>query len=85
MLRSMLYAHFSESLTGLPTIRSFGQVDRFIEENKFYIDLEDRALLLTTTNQRWLATRLDALGAILVFFVSCLLSFRRTKNIDHSA
>ena len=81
----MLYAHFSESLTGLPTIRSFGQVDRFIEENKFYIDLEDRALLLTTTNQRWLAIRLDALGAILVFFVSCLLSFRRTKNIDHSA
>lgn len=72
MLRSMLYAHFSESLTGLPTIRSFGQVDRFIEENKFYIDLEDRALLLTTTNQRWLAIRLDALGAILVFFVSCL-------------
>ena len=70
----MLYAHFSESLTGLPTIRSFGQVDRFIEENKFYIDLEDRALLLTTTNQRWLAIRLDALGAILVFFVSCLSS-----------
>ncbi|KAI4517938.1 P-loop containing nucleoside triphosphate hydrolase protein [Schizophyllum commune Loenen D] len=72
MLRSMLYAHFSESLTGLPTIRSFGQVDRFIEENKFYIDLEDRALLLTTTNQRWLAIRLDALGAILVFFIAIL-------------
>ncbi|KAL1739858.1 putative YOR1-ABC transporter, partial [Schizophyllum fasciatum] len=72
MLRSMLYAHFSESLTGLPTIRSFGQVDRFIEENKYYIDLEDRALLLTITNQRWLAIRLDSLGAVLVFFIAIL-------------
>ncbi|TRM64247.1 P-loop containing nucleoside triphosphate hydrolase protein [Schizophyllum amplum] len=72
MLRSMLYAHFSESLTGLPTIRSFGQVDRFIEENKYYVDLEDRALLLTVTNQRWLAIRLDVLGGVLVFFVAIL-------------
>ncbi|TRM58678.1 ABC protein [Schizophyllum amplum] len=64
--------HFSESLTGLPTIRSFGQVDRFIEENKYYVDLENRALLLTVTNQRWLAIRLDLMGGVLVFLVAIL-------------
>ncbi|KAF7330282.1 ABC protein [Mycena venus] len=70
MLRSVLYAHLSESLTGLPTIRSYGEIPRFIDTNKYYIDLENRALFLTVTNQRWLAIRLDVCGAIMVFFVA---------------
>ncbi|KAF5370179.1 hypothetical protein D9757_010634 [Collybiopsis confluens] len=70
ILRSLLYSHFSESLTGLPTIRSYGEIPQFVRDNKFYIDLENRALFLTVTNQRWLAVRLDALGAFLVFFIA---------------
>ena len=52
MLRSVLFAHFAESLTGLPTIRSYGVLSRFIEQNRFLVDLQNRALLLTVTNQR---------------------------------
>ncbi|KAK7032833.1 ABC protein [Favolaschia claudopus] len=70
MLRSVLYAHLAESLTGLPTIRSYGEIPRFIEANKYYIDLENRALFLTVTNQRWLAIRLDVCGALMVFIVA---------------
>ncbi|KAK0469882.1 ABC protein [Desarmillaria tabescens] len=70
MLRSVLYAHFSESLTGLPTIRAYREIPRFVNDNRFYIDLENRALILTVTNQRWLAVRLDALGATLVLCVA---------------
>ncbi|KAF9448313.1 ABC protein [Macrolepiota fuliginosa MF-IS2] len=70
MLRSILYAHFSESLTGLPTIRSYGETTRFLRENKYYIDLENRALFLTVSNQRWLAVRLDFCGAIMVVAVA---------------
>ncbi|KAI0321790.1 ABC protein [Amylostereum chailletii] len=70
MLRSLLYAHFSESLTGLSTIRSYGEIPRFVKENRYFIDLENRALFLTVTNQRWLAIRLDFLGAIMVFSVA---------------
>ncbi|KAH7335823.1 ABC protein [Rhizoctonia solani] len=66
-LRSLLYSHFSESLTGLATIRAYGEVDRFLRDNKYYIDLENRALFLVSTNQRWLAIRLDFLGSLLVF------------------
>ncbi|KAG2059706.1 hypothetical protein BDR06DRAFT_987184 [Suillus hirtellus] len=73
MLRSLLYAHFSETLTGLPTIRSYGEMKRIIAANRYYIDLEDRALLLVVTNQRWLAIRLDFMGAILVFLVGVAL------------
>ncbi|KAF5390738.1 hypothetical protein D9757_004569 [Collybiopsis confluens] len=42
-----------ESLTGLPTIRSYGEIPQFVRDNKFYIDLENRALFLTVTNQRY--------------------------------
>ena len=52
MLRSFLYAHFAESLSGLPTIRSYGEMSKFISDNEYYTDLEDRAAFLTTTNQR---------------------------------
>ncbi|KAJ7063750.1 ABC protein [Mycena amicta] len=70
LLRSLLYAHLSESLTGLPTIRSYGEIPRFIERNKYLIDLQNRALYLTVTNQRWLAIRLDVCGAVMVFIVA---------------
>ena len=70
MLRSFLYAHFAESLSGLPTIRSYGEIPRFLSDNEYYIDLEDRANFLVATNQRWLAIRLDFLGGLMVFVVS---------------
>ncbi|KAL5632055.1 hypothetical protein ACGC1H_000172 [Rhizoctonia solani] len=66
-LRSLLYSHFSESLTGLATIRAYGEVEHFLKDNKYYIDLENRALFLVSANQRWLAIRLDFLGSLLVF------------------
>ncbi|OCH94438.1 ABC protein [Obba rivulosa] len=72
MLRSLLYAHFSESLTGLPTIRSYGEIQRFLNDNEYYVDLEDRAAFLTATNQRWLAIRLDFMGGMMVFIVAML-------------
>ncbi|KAI0711948.1 P-loop containing nucleoside triphosphate hydrolase protein [Cerioporus squamosus] len=72
MLRSLLYAHFAESLSGLPTIRSYGEISRFLRDNEYYVDLEDRAAYLTITNQRWLAIRLDMLGGIMTFIVAML-------------
>nr|CAD98883.1 ABC protein [Phanerodontia chrysosporium] len=72
MLRSFLYAHFAESLSGLPTIRSYGEIPRFLHDNEYYTDLEDRAAFLTVTNQRWLAIRLDFLGGLMTFVVAML-------------
>ncbi|KAG2129053.1 ABC protein [Suillus bovinus] len=72
MLRSLLYAHFSETLTGLPTIRSYRAMKRIIAANRYYVDLENRALFLVITTQRWLAIRLDFIGATLIFFVALL-------------
>ncbi|KAF8530144.1 ABC protein [Hysterangium stoloniferum] len=71
-LRSLLYSHFSESLSGLPTIRSYGEIPRYLADNEYYIDLENRALYPTITTQRWLAVRLGFLSAIMVLVVGIL-------------
>ncbi|EJD47908.1 ABC protein [Auricularia subglabra TFB-10046 SS5] len=76
-LRSLLYSHFSESLSGpgLATIRAYQESKRFLSDNEYFVDLEDRALFLTITNQRWLAIRLDFLGAGMIFCVGMLVVF----------
>lgn len=72
ILRSSLYGHFSESLSGLATIRAYDEVGRFREENRKRMDIENRAYWLTVTNQRWLGIRLDILGTVLTFCVAIL-------------
>lgn len=51
VLRSSLYAHFSESLSGLATIRAYKESERFKLDNERRIDVENRAYWLTVTNQ----------------------------------
>ncbi|KIK47399.1 hypothetical protein CY34DRAFT_799345 [Suillus luteus UH-Slu-Lm8-n1] len=72
LLRSSLYSHFSESLSGLTTIRAYGELDRFSEENIQLMDVENRAYWLTVTNQRWLGIRLDFLGLLMTLAVALL-------------
>jgi len=60
------------SLSGMATIRAYGETARFTKENTYYMDLENRAYFLTATNQRWLSVRLDFLGACLVFAVAIM-------------
>ncbi|KAJ7454698.1 ABC transporter [Mycena latifolia] len=72
LLRSSLYTHFSESLSGLATIRAYGVAERFRLDNERLVDTENRAYWLTVTNQRWLGIRLDFLGSLLTFVVSML-------------
>ncbi|KAG9315243.1 hypothetical protein JVU11DRAFT_4377 [Chiua virens] len=72
ILRGSLYAHFSESLSGLSTISAYGESVRFKNENVELVDVENRAYWMTITNQRWLGIRLDFLGAILTFAVAIL-------------
>jgi ABC-type multidrug transport system fused ATPase/permease subunit len=42
ILRSSLYAHFSESLAGLATIRAYGETDRFRKESEERVNIENR-------------------------------------------
>ena len=45
ILRSSLYAHFSESLAGLATIRAYGETGRFRKESEDRVNIENRFFL----------------------------------------
>lgn len=78
LLRSNLYSHFSETLSGLATIRAYRETDTFVKENQKRMDIENRAYYLSITNQRWLGVRLDMLGALLVLIVALLTTASST-------
>ncbi|KAF9914155.1 hypothetical protein BX616_008850 [Lobosporangium transversale] len=72
ILRSSLYAHFSETLSGLATIRAYRVQNRFVEQNAYYIDVENRPYFMSYSIQRWLGVRLETIANILVLCTSLL-------------
>ncbi|KAG0329331.1 hypothetical protein BG000_000100 [Podila horticola] len=79
ILRSSLYAHFSETLSGLATIRAYREQNRFIERNAYFIDLENRPYFMSYSIQRWLGVRLETIANTLVFCTSLLGVCGRTS------
>ncbi|KAH6689594.1 ABC transporter [Plectosphaerella plurivora] len=73
VLRSTVYAKFSEGLSGIASIRAYGLKTRFTTELRSVIDEMNAAYYLTFSNQRWLSTRLDLIGNLLVFVVGILV------------
>ncbi|KAF9484355.1 ABC transporter [Pholiota conissans] len=72
ILRSSVYSQFSESLSGLSTIRAYGEGERFELTNEKAVDIENRAYWMTTSNQNWLGLRVDMLGVCMTFIVAML-------------
>ncbi|KAI0024968.1 P-loop containing nucleoside triphosphate hydrolase protein [Xylariomycetidae sp. FL0641] len=64
--RSPIYAHFQESLGGISTIRAYRQQDRFELENEWRVDSNLRAYFPSISANRWLAIRLEFLGAVII-------------------
>ncbi|KAI0260131.1 putative ATP-binding cassette transporter protein YOR1 [Gloeopeniophorella convolvens] len=79
ILRSSLYSHFSETLSGIATIRAYKEEDRFFNENRDRVNFENRAYWMTVTNQRWLGIRLDFFGTLLTLSVAMLTVGTRTS------
>ncbi|KAI0532895.1 metal resistance protein YCF1 [Xylaria digitata] len=64
--RSPMYAHFQESLGGISTIRAYRQQGRFEQENEYRVDSNLRAYFPSISANRWLAVRLEFLGAVII-------------------
>ncbi|KAF7343004.1 Oligomycin resistance ATP-dependent permease YOR1 [Mycena venus] len=81
LLRSALYASYSETLTGLATIRAYGEQARAIKDADHGLDMENRAKYMTISIQRWLGIRLDLFGNILVLGIALFAAgFRYTVD-----
>jgi ABC-type multidrug transport system fused ATPase/permease subunit len=66
--RSPLFQQFGETLTGMTTIRAYGDERRFIRENLAKINSQSRPFIYLWACNRWLNFRLNMLGALVVFF-----------------
>lgn len=70
--RSPIYAHIQESLNGAETIRAYGQAVRFSYISDANIDLNQVTHYCVNSLNRWLSTRLQFIGSIIVLSTSAL-------------
>ena len=73
VLRSGVFARFSEAVSGTASIRAYGLQEHFVEGLRREVDQMNSAYFLTFSNQRWLSVRLDAIGNLLVFTTGILV------------
>lgn len=81
--RSPIFAWFSESLTGLSTIRAFHHQPVFVSINQKRIDHNQICYLPSISVNRWLAVRLEFVGAMIILTVASLaMSALITTGVD---
>ncbi|KKA26702.1 hypothetical protein TD95_003349 [Thielaviopsis punctulata] len=71
--RSPLFQQFGETLSGMTTIRAYGDERRFIRENLAKINAQSRPFIYLWACNRWLALRSDMLGDMVSFFAGVFI------------
>jgi ABC-type multidrug transport system fused ATPase/permease subunit len=70
--KSPIFAWFSESLGGLSTIRAFSQQQIFTKQNEYRIDRNQVCYMPSISINRWLAVRLELVGATIILVAAVL-------------
>jgi ABC-type multidrug transport system fused ATPase/permease subunit len=73
VLRSVVFARFSEAISGTSCIRAYGQEKHFTSIVRQAIDNMNSSYYLTFGSQRWLTTRLDVVSILLVATTGVLI------------
>jgi len=71
--RSPLYQQFGETMSGTTTIRAYGDERRFIRDNLNKINTHSRPFIYLWAANRWLAFRVDVVGALVSFFAGAFV------------
>jgi ABC-type multidrug transport system fused ATPase/permease subunit len=66
--RSPLFQQFGETLTGITTIRAYGDERRFIRDNMQRVNTHNRPFIFLWATNRWLSFRVDIVGDLVAFF-----------------
>ncbi|KAF1322516.1 Atp-binding protein, partial [Globisporangium splendens] len=72
--KSPIYAHFTQTLNGLATIRAFKMVATSQHDQATRINGNTKAFLSLNLINRWLGVRLEFLGALITFAVAFFVS-----------
>ncbi|KFH67868.1 hypothetical protein MVEG_06599 [Podila verticillata NRRL 6337] len=80
--KSPLYQHFSESLSGVSTIRVVrGLQDQFVAQNASRADTIVNRLNIYALSNRWLSTRIEFLGNVTILLAS-VLAVLNARTLD---
>uniref|UniRef100_A0A673J0G8 Multidrug resistance-associated protein 7-like n=1 Tax=Sinocyclocheilus rhinocerous TaxID=307959 RepID=A0A673J0G8_9TELE len=80
---SPVYSHFSETLSGLSTVRASGHTTRFEEENERRLEQNQRCLFNSNAATQWLDIRLQMIGVTVVTGISVIAVIQhQLKSID---
>ncbi len=82
--RSPLFQHFGETLSGVVTIRAYGDESRFMQDSHMRVNTHNRPFIYLWATNRWLAFRMDLAGALVSFF-SGLFVVVNAGSIDAGA
>ncbi|KAJ3115025.1 hypothetical protein HK100_001489 [Physocladia obscura] len=83
LTRSPLYSHITESMTGVNTIKAYGEQNRFIKKTDDLINANNSPYYLQQIGSRWLGMRLEYIGNVLVFATS-IFGVASRSTIDPS-
>eukprot|EP00117_Sycon_ciliatum_P046046 scpid33667/ scgid33028/ Multidrug resistance-associated protein 1; ATP-binding cassette sub-family C member 1; Leukotriene C(4) transporter len=75
--RSPIFSHFSETLSGVSSIRAYSCQSRFIGESEDKVDFNQQAYYPSISSNRWLALRLEFVGNSIVFFAALFAVLER--------
>lgn len=82
--RSPLFQHFGETLSGVVTIRAYGDESRFVSDSNLKVNTHNRPFIYLWATNRWLAFRVDSAGALVAFF-SAVFVVKNVGSIDAGA
>jgi ABC-type multidrug transport system fused ATPase/permease subunit len=71
--RSPVYAHFSQCLNGLSTIRAYKVHQDMMQESAVKVDNAIRMTHVMFSANRWLGVRLELLGSTMIFFTAIFI------------
>ncbi|XP_015276967.1 PREDICTED: multidrug resistance-associated protein 7 [Gekko japonicus] len=80
---SPIYTHFSETLTGLSTIRATRATGRFETENQLRLELNQRCRFASNTAMQWLDIRLQMIGVAVVTAIAVIAIIQHQRKLGN--
>ncbi|NXW39692.1 MRP7 protein, partial [Nyctiprogne leucopyga] len=80
---SPIYTHFSETLSGLSSIRAMRATQRFELENQLYLEQNQRCLFASNTAMQWLDIRLQMIGVAVVTAIAAIAIIQHQKQLGN--
>ncbi|NXV50160.1 MRP7 protein, partial [Uria aalge] len=80
---SPIYTHFSETLSGLSSIRAMRATQRFELENQLHLEENQRCLFASNTAMQWLDIRLQMIGVAVVTAIAGIAIIQHQKQLGN--